>query len=53
MSAAPGVSSRSPRLNPVAHTLLGPVLGYFGHGYFSMFGSFIAELFPTAVRGTG
>jgi MFS family permease len=33
--------------------LLGPVLGYFGHGYFSMFGSFVAELFPTAVRGTG
>ena len=32
--------------------LLGPVLGYFGHGYFSMFGSFIAELFPTAVRAT-
>jgi MFS family permease len=33
--------------------LLGPALGYFGHGYFSMFGSFVAELFPTAVRGTG
>ena len=33
--------------------LLGPVLGYFGHGYFSMFGSFVAELFPAAVRGTG
>ena len=29
--------------------LLGPVLGYFGHGYFSMFGSFVAELFPAAV----
>ena len=25
---------------------LSPVLGYVGHGYFSMFGSFIAELFP-------
>jgi MFS family permease len=33
--------------------LLGPVLGFAGHGYFSMFGSFIAELFPTAVRATG
>jgi hypothetical protein len=33
--------------------MLGRVLGYFGHGYFSMFGSFVAELFPTAVRGTG
>ncbi len=39
--------------NPLVLMLLGPVLGYFGHGYFSMFGSFIAELFPTAVRGTG
>ena len=36
--------------NPTVLLLLGPVLGYFGHGYFSMFGSFIAELFPTAVR---
>ena len=33
--------------------LLGPALGYFGSGYFSMFGSFVAELFPTAVRATG
>jgi MFS family permease len=32
---------------------LGPVLGYFGSGYFSMFGSFVAELFPSAVRATG
>ena len=32
---------------------LSPVLGYVGHGYFSMFGGFIAELFPTAVRATG
>ena len=39
--------------SPVILMLLGPVLGYFGHGYFSLFGSFIAELFPTAVRATG
>jgi len=39
--------------SPLILMVLGPVLGYFGHGYFSMFGSFIAELFPTAVRGTG
>jgi MFS family permease len=39
--------------SPVALLTLGPVLGYFGHGYFSLFGSFIAELFPAAVRGTG
>jgi MFS family permease len=39
--------------SPVILMLLGPVLGYFGHGYFSMFGSFIAELFPASVRATG
>ena len=39
--------------SPIALLVLGPVLGYFGHGYFSLFGSFIAELFPVAVRGTG
>jgi MFS family permease len=38
---------------PTVLLVLGPILGYFGHGYFSMFGSFVAELFPTAVRGTG
>jgi hypothetical protein len=32
---------------------LSPLLGYFGHGYFSLFGGLIAELFPTAVRATG
>lgn len=37
---------------PLWLLLLGPVLGYVGHGYFSMFGGFIAELFPTAIRGT-
>lgn len=38
--------------NPTVLLLLGPVLGYFGYGYFSMFGSFIAELYPTAIRAT-
>jgi MFS family permease len=38
--------------NPTILMLLGPVLGYFGHGYFSMFGSFIAELYPTTIRAT-
>jgi len=33
--------------------VLSPVLGYFGYGYFSMFGSFVAELFPAPVRATG
>jgi MFS family permease len=38
--------------SPRALLMLSPVFGYFGHGYFSMFGAFIAELFPTAVRAT-
>lgn len=32
--------------------LLGPLIGFFGHGYFSVFGAMLAELFPTPVRGT-
>jgi MFS family permease len=38
--------------SPTALIVLSPLLGYFGHGYFSMFGGFIAELFPTEIRGT-
>ncbi|HEX9564038.1 MAG TPA: MFS transporter [Gemmatimonadaceae bacterium] len=32
---------------------LGPLLGFVGYGYFSLFGSFLSELFPTDVRATG
>jgi MFS family permease len=39
--------------NPLVLLVLSPLLGYFGHGYFSLFGGLIAELFPTAVRATG
>jgi MFS family permease len=39
--------------SPMALLILGPVLGYFGSGHFSMFGGFVSELFPTAVRATG
>jgi MFS family permease len=38
--------------HPIALLLVGPVLGYFGHGYFSIFGALLAELFPTRVRAT-
>ncbi len=31
--------------------LLAPLVGYLGHGYFSVFGALLAELFPSAVRG--
>ena len=39
--------------SPMILMLLGPLFGYAAHGYFSMFGGFISELFPTAVRATG
>jgi MFS family permease len=32
---------------------LGPLVGFFGSGYFSLFGAMLAELYPTAIRGTG
>ncbi len=38
--------------SPLWLMLLGPVLGFFGHGYFSLFGAQLAELFPTGVRAT-
>jgi MFS family permease len=39
--------------NATVLLVLSPLLGYFGHGYFSLFGGLIAEMFPTAVRATG
>jgi MFS family permease len=39
--------------SPAILMTLGPLLGFVGYGYFSMFGSFLAELFPTAARATG
>lgn len=36
---------------PTALMLMGPLVGFFGHGYFSVFGALLAELFPSAVRG--
>jgi MFS family permease len=33
--------------------ILGPFVGFFGSGYFSAFGAFISELFPTRARGSG
>lgn len=31
---------------------LGPVLGFFGHGYFSLFGTLVSELYPQRIRAT-
>jgi MFS family permease len=33
--------------------LLGPLIGFFGSGFFGLFGVMLAELYPTAVRGAG
>ncbi|GIM45999.1 sugar transporter [Collibacillus ludicampi] len=33
--------------------LLGPLVAFFGSGYFSGFGAVLAELFPTSIRATG
>lgn len=38
--------------DPVMLFVLGPIVGLFGSGYFSGFGPFLSELFPTQVRGT-
>ena len=38
--------------NETALILMGPFLGFFGSGYFSAFGAFISELFPTRARGS-
>jgi len=32
--------------------LLGPAIGFFGHGYFSVFGAMLAELYPSGIRAT-
>ncbi len=32
---------------------LGPFVGFFGSGYFSLFGAMLAELYPTNIRGMG
>lgn len=33
--------------------VLGPLVGFFGTGFFSLFGSMLAELYPTRIRGAG
>jgi MFS family permease len=39
--------------NDTVLMILGPFIGFFGSGYFSLFGAMLAELFPTKVRATG
>ena len=47
----------TPRLFP-AHAeaillALGPLIGFFGTGFFSLFGAMLSEIYPTAIRGAG
>lgn len=37
---------------PLTLLALGPLVGYFAHGYFSLFGAMLAELFPTRIRAS-
>ena len=37
---------------PVLLLLLGPLVAFFGTGYYSGFGAVIVELYPTSVRAT-
>ncbi|MFN7913956.1 MAG: MFS transporter [Vicinamibacterales bacterium] len=37
---------------PVLLLLLGPLVAFFGTGYYSGFGAVIADLYPTAIRAT-
>lgn len=38
--------------NPAWLLLIGPLVGFFGTGYFSGFGAITAEMFPTAIRAS-
>jgi MFS family permease len=36
----------------LALMVMSPLVGFFGHGYFSVFGALLAELFPSSIRAT-
>jgi MFS family permease len=38
--------------SPITLLTIGPLVGYFAHGYFSLFGAMLAELFPTRIRAS-
>jgi MFS family permease len=38
--------------SPLTLLAIGPLVGYFAHGYFSLFGAMLAELFPTRIRAS-
>jgi MFS family permease len=38
--------------SPLTLLIIGPLVGYFAHGFFSLFGAMLAELFPTRIRAS-
>jgi MFS family permease len=38
--------------NPAVLLALGPLVGFFGTGFFAGFGAVVSEIFPTAIRAT-
>ena len=52
LMAAVSVFIYSQVTTPMALLLLGPLVAFFGTGYFSGFGAVTAELYPTAIRAT-
>jgi len=54
MTIAYGSAPRWAGDNAPAFLLVaGPLLGFFGTGFFALFGTMLAELYPTSVRGAG
>ena len=52
LGAALGITLYSAARDPWWLLGLGPVVAFFGTGYFSGFGALTAELYPTAIRAT-
>jgi len=52
LAAAALVMAYSLTRTPLALLLLGPLVGFFGAGYFSGFGAVTAEIYPTEIRAT-
>jgi MFS family permease len=52
LAAAMLVFAYSMLRTPWALLLLGPLVAFFGTGYFSGFGAITAEIYPTAIRAT-
>lgn len=52
LAAAVFVMAYASLRTPLGLLLLGPLVGFFGAGYFSGFGAVTAEIYPTRIRAT-